>query len=576
MSESLAIRNEPFGQYPGLVAAHGLVPNLFRAQSALPRVIEAEERLIDAVVVREEILSRPQKESLLCAVARACGNDYCQALYGRALQAVSEKETALLKFVSKLAGHAPWFSGEDVQVLRDTGFDDAAILESVITTALGRFLCTLAYALHPDLDPGLALPVSSEHLRFPESFDWVETPGPYLQQETRPAEDFPPYASLREQYGFVPNLFRAQTVRPDVLQAEVEALEKILLPEDHLSRIQKESILLVISAANLNTYWVSIQGQILSALGVPPEESDQFVEDHHEAAIKTADIVLLDEVRKLAYPLAPPASAFEWDALRAHGFSAAQIVEAVAMSALANFLNTLQAGLGAVPDFPPRRVFGQKDLYRFSGQARPTCDAAFPDDPDADVVARVQNGDIDAFEDLVRRHTRRIMATLTGIVGNMDDARDATQDVFLKAFEHIDRFQRRSKFSTWLISIAINTATEFLRQRKPCDSLENYEDEEGFRPRQLQSWAENPEQQVAATQRSRLVREAVLRLPEKYRVAVLLRDISQLSTEEAAAALGLKLPALKARVLRGRLMLRESLAPHFIRAENRSPDAELR
>ncbi|HEY1271209.1 MAG TPA: sigma-70 family RNA polymerase sigma factor, partial [Terriglobales bacterium] len=288
------------------------------------------------------------------------------------------------------------------------------------------------------------------------------------------------------------------------------------------------------------------------------------------------DIALLDEVRKLAFPLAPSGTGFEWDTLRAHGFSAAQIVEAVAMSALANFLNTLQVGLGAVPDFPPRRVFGQKDLYRFSGRARPTSDAAFPDDPDADVVARVQNGDVDAFEDLVRRHTRRIMATLTGIVGNMDDARDATQDVFLKAFEHIDRFQRRSKFSTWLISIAINTGTEFLRQRKPYDSLENVEDEEGFRPRQLQSWAENPEQQVAATQRSRLVREAVLRLPEKYRVAVLLRDISQLSTEEAAAALGLKLPALKARVLRGRLMLRESLAPHFMRIENRSPDAQLR
>jgi RNA polymerase sigma-70 factor, ECF subfamily len=69
--------------------------------------------------------------------------------------------------------------------------------------------------------------------------------------------------------------------------------------------------------------------------------------------------------------------------------------------------------------------------------------------------------------------------------------------------------------------------------------------------------------------------EAVLRLPQKYRVAVLLRDINQLSTEEAAAALQLSIPALKARLLRGRLMLRQSLAPYFIRTENRSPDAEL-
>jgi len=93
------------------------------------------------------------------------------------------------------------------------------------------------------------------------------------------------------------------------------------------------------------------------------------------------------------------------------------------------------------------------------------------------------------------------------------------------------------------------------------------EDDEGFRPRQVQRWEDNPEQMCSASQVNDLVREAVLRLPEKYRVAVLLRDINQLSTEEAAAAMELSIPALKARVLRGRLMLRESLAPHFIRQD---------
>jgi len=173
---------------------------------------------------------------------------------------------------------------------------------------------------------------------------------------------------------------------------------------------------------------------------------------------------------------------------------------------------------------------------------------------------------------LVRRHSRRVFGTLAGLVGNMDDARDATQEVFLKAFEHIGTFRGRSKFSTWLTSIAINTGTELLRQRKPLESLEE-EDDEGFRPRQIESWADNPEQLLAASQRSELVREGVLRLPEKYRIVILLRDINQLSTEDAAEALGLSVPALKARLLRGRLMLRESLAPHFVRTENRSPDA---
>jgi RNA polymerase sigma-70 factor (ECF subfamily) len=179
----------------------------------------------------------------------------------------------------------------------------------------------------------------------------------------------------------------------------------------------------------------------------------------------------------------------------------------------------------------------------------------------------VQSGSIDGFEELVRRHSRRIFGTLAGLLGNTDDARDATQEVFLKAFENIGRFQRRSKFSTWLTSIAINAGTDLLRQRKPSELLDEEEGGEGFRPRQVKKWAEDPERLLAASQRAELVREAVLRLPEKYRIAVLLRDINQLSTEEAAEALNLSVPALKARVLRGRLMLRESLAQHFVRQD---------
>ncbi|MFZ0774151.1 MAG: sigma factor-like helix-turn-helix DNA-binding protein [Candidatus Sulfotelmatobacter sp.] len=118
-----------------------------------------------------------------------------------------------------------------------------------------------------------------------------------------------------------------------------------------------------------------------------------------------------------------------------------------------------------------------------------------------------------------------------------------------------------------LFSDPNNAGTDLLRQRKPSEPLEEGQGDEGFRPRQVQKWAEDPERLLAASQMNELVREAVLRLPEKYRIAVLLRDINQLSTEEAAAALDLSVPALKARVLRGRLMLRESLAPHFIRKD---------
>jgi len=335
-----------------------------------------------------------------------------------------------------------------------------------------------------------------------------------------------------------------------------------------LSRIQKEYILLAVSAGNLNTYCVSMGAQIISILGgASLEECDQICEDPHQSQIPPGDKVLLHETRKLAALSQQLGRCFAAEQLQASGFTESQIIEAVVVSSLANFLNTLQAGLGAVPDFPVRRVLSTKDLYPASGNSRPISDAAVPEDPDAEVVRRVQAGDVEAFEELVRRHSRRVFGTLAGLIGNMDDVPDVTQDVFLKAFEHIGSFQARSKFSTWLTSIAVNTGRQLLRDRKPLEPLEEDEDE-GFRPRQIQSWAKNPEQLLAASQRDELVRIAVLRLPEKYRVVVLLRDIQQLSTEEAAAALDLSIPALKARLLRGRLMLRESLAEHFVRSRN--------
>ena len=566
MSGTLAIRDEMSGPYPALVETFGFVPNLFRLQDQLPVAIQAEERLIHAIVLGEHQLSQRDREHLLCAVANAWANDYCSALFSRTPVAVSDQHAALLKFTLKLAKHGAWFCQSDVAALQGSGFDDLATVEAVAATALGQMLCTLAVGLHPEPEHKSPSPAPIELPLLPKSFEWAEASGPYLGSQTTLDTDFPPYALLREQLGFVPNLFRGLSLSPEIVEAVVQALERILFPEELLSRVQKENILLVLSAANLNTYCVTVHSQILAALGLPLEDSDQVVEDHHQAAISQADMALLDEVSKLARPATARESKFEPEQLRAHGFTEPQIVEAVAMAALANFLNTLQFGLGAVPDFPPRRIFTPKDLYRLSGQPRLTSDAIYPLDPDADLVSRVQGGETDAFEELVRRHTRRIFGTLAGIVGNTDDARDATQDVFLKAFEHIGRFQGRSKFSTWLTSIAINTGTELLRQRKPSESLDSGEDEE-FRPRQIQSWADNPEQLLASSQLTDLVRQGVLRLPQKYRVAVLLRDINQLSTEEAAAALGLSIPALKARLLRGRLMLRESLAPHFIHTE---------
>ncbi len=578
----------------------GFVPKLFRAQTLLPRAIEAEAGIAATVLLKEQALTRIQKEYILLKVAAARRSTYCVTSHYQMLRMlglpenqlnqiminhhradISVPDVALLDFALKLAKHGPWISGKDIVNLRNHGFSDESVLEVILATGLANFLCTLSVGLDPapDFEPVNIPSDEMTQQRDNLSLSHGESSGPYLRAVEQSAASFPPFAFFQEQFGFIPNIFRAQTLRLDVIEAEAGVIRAVLLTEDLLSRVQKESILLVISAANLNTYCVAVHCEMLRALGVSVEDSDQIAINHHQTDLSEADKSLLDFALKLAVR---PAEfrLDDVDLLGRQGFSEEKILEAVVMTALTNFLNTLQMGLGTTPDFTPKRVFTTKDLYPFVGESRLTPDAPSMD-PDATLVARVQNGETDVFEDLVRRHSRRIFGTLVGLVGNPEDARDAVQDVFMKAFEHIDRFQGRSKFSTWLVSIAINTGTELLRQRKPLDSLDDFEDEDGFRPRQIQSWAENPEELCTAAQRSDLVREAVLRLPEKYRVAVLLRDINQLSTEEAAAALGLGVPAVKARLLRGRLMLRESLTPHFQRTESprtekRSPNAQLR
>ena len=565
MSEILQAWNEALPQDMKLAAVYGFVPNLFLCQTQLPQVIEAEERLINAVVVRGSEMSRSNKEAILRCVADVQKNDYCRALYGNALPAASVGDSALFTFAIKLARFTPWFSKSDISALKECGFSDESVLEAVATIALGHMLCTLADGLFPASDPRLTLASSAQFPSVPEPTAWVETQGPYLSFPAKPSEKSPSCIFFRREYGFLPNLFLVQSARPDLVEAESRALENIMLPDDHLSRIQKEQILVTISAANLNTYCFTMGCQILSVLGALPGESDESIEGQYLGQLSPRDKTLLDEAVKLAAFLKGSRGRFNGGWLRTLGFTEPQIVEAVAVAGLANFLNTLQAGVGVVPDFPPPRTFSPKDLYPPNDKLRPTCDATPPEDPDAEIVACVQNGNIDAFEELVRRHSRRVHGILAGLLGNMGDVQDLTQDVFLKAFEHIGAFQRRSKFSTWLTSIAINTGTQLLRDRKPLESLSEDDADEGFRPRQIHDWAENPEQLVAASERDELVRVAVLRLPEKYRVAVLLRDIEQLSTEEAATALSVSIPAMKARLLRGRLMLRESLTPYFIR-----------
>jgi RNA polymerase sigma-70 factor (ECF subfamily) len=558
---SLAQRETNPDPSGALTAAYGFVPNLFQAQTVVPAAIEAQSGLITAIGSESPNLTSAEKKAILATVGTVQGNGYVSALYGRGDRAVMSQ--SVVKFVAKLASYGPCVSKDDVDSLRAAGLPEPVILEIIALVALGNMLCVIAKALDPQVDVEL-------NDELPSSFSevdsrWNANFGPYLNIETSIPNDLA--SLLRDQYGFVPAVFRLQALWPDLLAAEIKALELLVFGDEHLTRLQKESFLLAVSVANLNCYGLALHSQVLSLLGMPTETIEGIIHAREDSLVENADGVLLSQITQLIRSGGQNYSSLDSKALSDAGFRPLHVVEAIAVAALGVFFNTLAFGLGTPPDFPPKRTFTEKDLYPSGGVFRPTSEARVRPDPDAEFVARVQAGETDAFEELVRRNTRRVFGTLNGMLGNYDEARDATQDVFVKAFEHIGRFEGRAKFSTWVTSIAVNTGTELLRQRKALLPLDDAEDEH-FRPRKVMAWAEDPEALFAASQMCSLVRDAVLRLPHKYRVAVLLRDINELSSEDAAEALGLSVPALKARVLRGRLMLRESLAAHFVSSEN--------
>jgi len=578
---------DAFAPFAALREHLGYVPAIYRAQSLLPGLIEAEHRLAISIVFRESALARVQKERLLLVLAAANGSAYnavshyqMLSLLGEAEERLNQlvydfrsaglpaEEVSLMEFATRLVLNGPAILRKDVADLVAQGLAGETILETVLLAGWAAFLATLSAGTgaSPDFEPVEMPPGAVFVPEAAASEESADSGLPHLEAPELSPDAFAPFASLRDHFGFVPNVFRAQASSPEAIAAEVEAIRLVLLAEDHLSRIQKERILLAVSAANRNTYFVAVHSEVAGILGMDPEEADRLAVEYRDSGLAASEIALLDFAMKLAQE--PGRIGAQGVArLRDHGFTEEQILEAVAMTALTNFLNMVQFGLGAVPDFPPRRVFPRistKVANLSALKARPTNEVGTAD-PDSAVVARVQKGDHEAFEELINRHSRRVYRTLVGILGSPEEARDAMQDTFLKAFRHLGDFSGRSKFSTWLVSIASNTGIQLLRERKHVQSLDDDAAEEngGFRPPQIRAWDEDPEQLYSRAETRTLVENCVKRLPSKYRVVLMLRDIEQLSVEEAAEALGLGVPALKSRHLRGRMMLREALTPHF-------------
>jgi RNA polymerase sigma-70 factor (ECF subfamily) len=501
---------------------YGFIPALFRAQNLLPHLVEAEAALADAILFQKTGLPRVEKESIVLAEAVAEASPYCVALQSQTLVLLGLPKQKLSAILS-----AP------------DQIEFSPTLDSALALAWASFVRTMAAGLSvtPDFEPPQ---LAGDRVR--------GTLARRIAIETH--NDMVGGTFFQEQFGLIPNLFRIQASRPRVVEAEAKLMAAVLSPDSLLARRQVEQLLLYVSAAERNEYGTALWGK------------------NHTGP---ADQVLVDFAVKLA-TRTQDFTKEDCQGLRESGFQDEGIVAAVAATALGKFLNTLQICLQAVPDFPVpalRWTVPENNANLLPEQPRPTDECA-PVDSDLAVVEAVRGGDVDAFEQLIERHSRRVYRTLVGILSDPEDARDAMQDTFLKAFQHLGNFQARSKFSTWLISIATNTGIQRLRERRSLESLDDSgpDSDENFRPRQIRAWVDDPEQLYSQTQRRELVEGCVQKLPAKYRVAVVLRDLELLTTEEAAAALGLEIPTLKTRLLRGRMMLREALAPHFTRRAN--------
>ena len=216
-----------------------------------------------------------------------------------------------------------------------------------------------------------------------------------------------------------------------------------------------------------------------------------------------------------------------------------------------------------VDNLPPANNFFclAKLLY-----VRVSTSTASPGFDESALVTRAKAGDQGAFSDLVTQYDRRVFRMAKQITQNDDDAEDVLQETFLKAYTHLEDFQGNSKFYTWLVRIAVNEALMKLRKRRsdrtvPLDEpIDTGEDEV---IREIAVWDQNPEDEYSREELAELLDQAVQSLKPAYRTVFILRDIEEMSIEETAEALGLSISAVKSRLLRARLQLREKLTRQF-------------
>ena len=182
-------------------------------------------------------------------------------------------------------------------------------------------------------------------------------------------------------------------------------------------------------------------------------------------------------------------------------------------------------------------------------------------------IEALRSGDKHEFARMVDAYSGPLYRLALKMLGNEPDAQDVLQNTFLKAFQHIREFEGRSKLSTWLYRIASNEALMMVRKRRPetnfTDTVQEQDEDQILDPVQFADWCCLPEDEFLTSESRAALDRAVQRLPETLRIVFILRDIEALSIQETSQALGLSETAVKTRLLRARLRLREELSSYF-------------
>jgi RNA polymerase sigma-70 factor, ECF subfamily len=188
------------------------------------------------------------------------------------------------------------------------------------------------------------------------------------------------------------------------------------------------------------------------------------------------------------------------------------------------------------------------------------------------LIARARGGDESAFEQLVTEHTARVYGALRRFGLDAQEADEVAQEVFLRAWRGLAQFEERSRFSTWLYRIAFNEAQRRLARRTPPTASSQPGDEDAI-ARLPAAFGTGPQARTLDREFEQMLERALAELPADLRAAVVLRDLEGLSTEEAAAAAGVRQAAFKSRLHRGRMQLRALLEPYLRLDPPASPDS---